>query len=380
MILRNNTKVKTTLFITMLLVVAACGGSDSGAGGDLIPTAEPPGPPVSDIPGALAPEAIPAVKYVDGKFVEDSMPADTWDNTTRIAKSNYTIAYNNGWAAIDFTVKITENLKEAAAASGVTIVGFCDMEFSPEKAITCAEQSVTLNPDFVIHSNFQGGLSGEQSMEIFDAAGVPVAVVDVWHPNSIFFGADNYAAGVLGGRDAGKYAADNWGCEDVHILLGENPPEGEAADLRMVGFRDGVRAYCGIPDTKVHRINLDGTADQAITATTDWLTANPDAGYVLCGTIDDERASGMARALTQAGREGGCVGQGADLPGTSLIHEGSIEETKYISTVAYYPERYGEFLVNIAIDVIEGRPVPQEVHMQHMIIDRSNVDEFYPQG
>jgi hypothetical protein len=36
--------------------------------------------------------------------------------------------------------------------------------------------------------------------------------------------------------------------------------------------------------------------------------------------------------------------------------------------------------VNIAIDIIEGRPVPQEVHMQHMIIDRSNVGEFYPQG
>jgi ribose transport system substrate-binding protein len=160
------------------------------------------------------------------------------------------------------------------------------LKFSPEKAITCAEQSVTLNPDFVIHSNFQGGLSGDQSMEIFDAAGVPVAVIDVWHPNAIFFGADNYAAGTLGGKDAGKYAADTWGCDDVHILLGENPPEGEAADLRMVGFRDGVRVYCGIPDDKVHRINLDGTADQAITATTDWLTAHPDATYVLRGLLD----------------------------------------------------------------------------------------------
>ena len=40
------------------------------------------------------------------------------------SKSNYTIAYNNGWAAIDFTVKITENLIASAAASGVTIVGF----------------------------------------------------------------------------------------------------------------------------------------------------------------------------------------------------------------------------------------------------------------
>ena len=105
-----------------------------------------------------------------------------------------------------------------------------------------------------------------------------------------------------------------------------------------------------------------------------------DINYRVTLPTEDERASGMARALTQAGREGGCVGQGADLPGTSLLHEGSIEETKYISTVAYYPELYGGFLVNIAIDIIEGRPVPQEVHMQHMIIDRSNVGEFYPQG
>ena len=48
-ILRNNTKAKTLFITVMLLVVAACGGSDSGGGGDLIPTAEPPGPPVSDL-------------------------------------------------------------------------------------------------------------------------------------------------------------------------------------------------------------------------------------------------------------------------------------------------------------------------------------------
>ena len=118
----DRTKVKSLVVFSCLLLVAACGGGDSGGASDLIPTAEPPGPPISNIPGALAPEAIPAVTYTDGKFVETSMPADTWDNTTRIAAANYTIAYNNGWAAIDFTVKITDNLLEAAAAPSLFLI------------------------------------------------------------------------------------------------------------------------------------------------------------------------------------------------------------------------------------------------------------------
>ena len=37
-------------------------------------------------------------------------------------------------------------------------------------------------------------------MRIWDDAKIPVANIDVWHPNGIFFGANNYESGLIGGR------------------------------------------------------------------------------------------------------------------------------------------------------------------------------------
>ena len=45
-----------------------------------------------------------------------------------------------------------------------------------------------------------------------------------------------------------------------------------------------------------------------VTKATDWLTAHPQASYVLSTTIDDARSDGVAKALTQSGREGYAVG------------------------------------------------------------------------
>ena len=78
-------------------------------------------------------------------------------------------------------------------------------------------------------------------MAIFDKAKIPAASIDVSHPNAIFFGASNYASGIVGGKAAGEYAKANWDCKDVWVFMGENLEEGEAADLRLVGFADGVQ-------------------------------------------------------------------------------------------------------------------------------------------
>jgi hypothetical protein len=32
----------------------------------------------------------------------------------------------------------------------------------------------------------------------------------------------------------------------------------------------------------------------------------------------------------------------------------------------------------MALDILEGKPLPAEVHMQHIVIDRSNFTDFYP--
>ena len=55
--------------------------------------------------------------------------------------------------------------------------------------------------------------------------------IDVWHPDGIFFGADNYTSGTIAGLAASAYAKKSWGCKDVWVFLGEHKEEGAAVTV-----------------------------------------------------------------------------------------------------------------------------------------------------
>ncbi len=45
--------------------------------------------------------------------------------------------------------------------------------------------------------------------------------------------------------------------------------------------------------------------------------------------------------------------------------------------MAYFPELYGVYAVAALIDILDGRAVPQEIHIDHVWINRDNVDQYY---
>jgi ribose transport system substrate-binding protein len=368
--------------------LVACGDDDdddgggSGSGGD--GAAQEPAfeaQPASGIPGGLLPEELKLWTYdsATGKYTEAEGDAtQPYTPNLREPEEPISIAYDDGFGGIPFTVAIKKNLERIANDLGIELF-YCDSQFKPEKAIDCAEQQVIKNPDFAIESNFQSGAAANV-MKVWDGAKVPVVNVDVWHPNGIFFGANNYESGRIGGRAAGEFAKKEWNCENVTVLYGENPAEGEVANQRGAGFADGVQEICGeLEGDRNDTVLFDaGTTDQAITKTTDWLTANPQAEHVLATSIDDARAAGMSKALKQNQRDGYAVGLGCDDIGVSAIKEGPATESRFLGCVAFFPEKYPEYLVSIALDVLEGKPVPQEVHIEHEFLDQSNVTEVYP--
>jgi ribose transport system substrate-binding protein len=46
--------------------------------------------------------------------------------------------------------------------------------------------------------------------------------------------------------------------------------------------------------------------------------------------------------------------------------------------VGYFPEKYGDGLLKLALDILAGRPVPPAVFVRHQLITPENVDHFYP--
>ena len=376
-------KYRSIIGIGVVLTLLALTGCSSGSSDENAGSTEEAGAytPVltGGIPGALLPEELKLWKYdfATGKYTPTEGDAQSYVVNLVKPDKTFTLAHMDGWATNPFAIPITKGIAKLAKDLGLKLI-YCDAEFKPEKAISCAEILASQKPDFVIAGNWQGGAAAA-IMAIFDKAKIPAASIDVSHPNAVFFGASNYASGVVGGKAAGEYAKANWDCKDVWVFMGENLEEGEAADLRLVGFADGVQEVCGaLPADRIDRMRLSaGTADQAITVTTDWLTAHPEAKHILSGTIDDERANGMAKAFVATKRDGMVVGQGCDSVGIAVVKMAPASENRFLGCAAYYPEKYGDYLVSIALDVMAGKAVPQEIHMEHTFLDHDTIGTVY---
>ena len=376
-------KYRSIIGIGVVLTLLALTGCSSGSSDENAGSTEEAGAytPVltGGIPGALLPEELKLWKYdfATAKYTPTEGDAQSYVLNLVKPDKTFTLAHMDGWATNPFAIPITKGIAKLAKDLGLKLI-YCDAEFKPEKAISCAEILASQKPDFVIAGNWQGGAAAA-IMAIFDKAKIPAASIDVSHPNAIFFGASNYASGVVGGKAAGEYAKANWDCKDVWVFMGENLEEGEAADLRLVGFADGVQEVCGaLPADQISRMRLSaGTADQAITVTTDWLTAHPEAKHILSGTIDDERANGMAKAFVATKRDGMVVGQGCDSVGIAVVKMAPASENRFLGCAAYYPEKYGDYLVSIALDVMAGKAVPQEIHMEHTFLDHDTIGTVY---
>ena len=376
-------KYRSIIGIGVVLTLLALTGCSSGSSDENAGSTEEAGAytPVlkSGIPGALLPEELKLWKYdfATAKYTPTEGDAQSYVVNLVKPDKTFTLAHMDGWATNPFAIPIAKGIAKLAKDLGLKLI-YCDAEFKPEKAISCAEILASQKPDFVIAGNWQGGAAAA-IMAIFDKAKIPAASIDVSHPNAIFFGASNYASGVVGGKAAGEYAKANWDCKDVWVFMGENLEEGEAADLRLVGFADGVQEVCGaLPADRIQRMRLSaGTADQAITVTTDWLTAHPEAKHILSGTIDDERANGMAKAFVATKRDGMVVGQGCDSVGIAVVKMAPASENRFLGCAAYYPEKYGDYLVSIALDVMAGKAVPQEIHMEHTFLDHDTIGTVY---
>ena len=49
-----------------------------------------------------------------------------------------------------------------------------------------------------------------------------------------------------------------------------------------------------------------------------------------------------------------------------------------IASVAYFPAKYGDGPLRLALDLLTRRPVHPAVFTSHQIIPNENVDRFYP--
>ena len=287
--------------------------------------------------------------------------------------------YRLGYAAqgtdYQFSREVSESLQRAAAVEGIELICL-DNRYSAKIAQRNAELLVREKVDLAIE--FQ---TDEEVAPIVAAkyreAGIPMIAIDIPHPGATYYGANNYEAGLIGGRYLGRWVKEHWQSGLDEILLLELKRAGNLPRMRLSGLLVGLNLVLpSAANCSLTYLDGDGELGSSFEAVRRHLRSS-HAKRVLVGAINDPSGLGALRAFQEVGRTENCVvmGQNASPEGRAELR---LAKTRFVGSVAYFPERYGADLIRVSIDILSHRPVPPAVFVEHKLITPDSVDHYYP--
>ena len=288
----------------------------------------------------------------------------------------YVLAFANLDRGITFCAKVEEGIKKNAEAAGIELV-IADNNLDGATALTNAESFINRNVDYVIEFQTDANF-GATIMQKMNEAGIKVTAIDIPMPGATFFGANNPKSGYMGGVYLGQAAIEKFGADKVkegYFILGELPQSGAVPAMRTGGQKAGFLASVeGFPEDHVIVIDTKNTLEESFAQTNNVLGRIPAGVPIMATAINDQSSTGILRAVKQAGREADLivVGMGADETETL------VNEPAFVASVGYFPERYGNFLVPMALAELADIDLPPTVLQTHVMVNKGNVCEYYP--
>ena len=314
------------------------------------------------------------------------------DVVEKIANDQYRLMYRRagqhkwkigyGTPGIDalFTRQVTQSLRVAAESSREIELLMLDHRYRTAVTLRDADQFIRERVDLVIEYQIDEQAAAMIASKYRDA-NIPVIAINNPHPGATYFGANNYTAGLIGGRHLGKWARREWEGQVDEIVMLELACTGTIPKTRLTGMVQGIREALGRGAGDIPVIYLDG--DGQLEASWQVMRKHLQGGNgrgrgrTLIGAMTDNSALGVLRAYDEAGRLERCAVMGQN-GSPEARQELRRPRTRLIGSVAYFPESYGEGLVRLALDILNRRFVPPAVFTQHQLLTSRNLDHIYP--
>jgi ribose transport system substrate-binding protein len=293
------------------------------------------------------------------------------------------LGFANIFKAQPFSIEVEQDIIQQAKLAGFDEKDLIimDNQYDPEIGLKNADLMLAQKPALFIEYQADVKVNNIVAAE-FGSAGIPIIAVDVPVPGVPFMGINNWQVATLGGEYMAELIKAKWGgweAVDLVVLL-QNPEGGEVTMLRSEGFAAALaEAYGDRVEAKIVRTDGGmGQSEQAQAAMDGVLISYPDAKKIAITSINEETMAGVIAALQRAGRWNPqdmiVITLGVDDLGKSQIREGFSD-----AGIAFFPEKYGEYLIPAACAILEGAPVPSHMYIENEIITRENIDQFYPQ-
>jgi ribose transport system substrate-binding protein len=272
-----------------------------------------------------------------------------------------------------FSLAVTQGVRWAADRNQMDLIEV-ENRYSPTAALRNAQklarQKVDLAIEFQVYERI-----GSKISSIYEEACIPVIAVEIPQPGAHFFGIDNYHVGQVAGRALVKAAQKLWRGEIDELLLLDLEIAGSLPHLRISGAESFVRASLA-GNYRVHHLDSRGEMDRAFALVRRHLALNRAQRTLIFG-VNDLAVLGALHAFAEAGRADLCLALGV-----GTIAEARRElrspHTRLIGSIAPFPERYGEMIIQMALDIVQGRSVPPAVYAPIQLVTPQNIDKFYP--
>jgi ribose transport system substrate-binding protein len=300
---------------------------------------------------------------------------------------DYTIAFANFLTSFPFCKSVQDGIIEQWKLAGGSEDNLIILDNAADSTIAVQNADIIFSkkPDAFIEFQFDARVNamiGKRAEEL----GIFVIAVDIPVPGFPFMGVDNYGTAVLTGE---------WATDQIDVVYGswENVDRvfflyqtmsGETVYLRSIGsvdvFKDtfGEDADPDLDNSKAEMVEVGATTDETQAAFADILSAYPEDENFVVFCLNDQAAAGVQAAADIAGRWNSdkylICSQGLDELGIELIREGVIDGDS-----AYFPEKYGEYLIPGVLAKLYGNPVPSHMFVDNVIITPNNIDEYYPE-
>ena len=185
-----------------------------------------------------------------------------------------------------------------------------------------------------------------------------------------FMSADNYEMGKVMGHYIVSRLNGQGRVLEIKGLAGSSP-----AIERHNGF---VEALKHAPDIQlVGSLQGDWTEPRAHTAVSQWLAAHPDTPVDLVFGMNDRSAIGARTAFLEANRTLPLFCGIDGLPGEN----GGIRQVRdSILDASYIYPTHGDKVLQLAIDILEGKPYQKESHLQAALVTHENASSLLMQS
>jgi len=376
---RRAPRLRTTLVVLIGAVIAAACGGGVGAGSSNVAA----GAIVASAQYAAIKGPWLAWDKSTCRFKTAATHPSSYTAEVRKLSTPQTYVFTPYTTTAPAAALIDASVATYAGKAGAKVIQISNDYPSTSQPLVAASEAVNIKPSAVISAAINKGVYAQIQPQ-YERACIPFASmfnIPTPHPVPGFQSSFQVEGKTMADAAIKIINQRKWPADQIWILsCGEPlvaPGPGTLLDVGTT-FRDTVSAAFNIPASRMSPFlgcndNGQGALD-ARTASLNWLTAHPEAKYVVGSFWVDAIALGMSQALAQKGFGDRALVAGGDAsdPVLKVMADGDpifqIDADKNFI-------KWGIFSVSLAEDIAAGKPVPSYMDPGTVAVTPDNVKQ-----